>query len=668
MRIGNYPEGTDIALLNTIYHFPTMIGEHQWTDGSIDLIVKDNRTGEKFLETIENPNYEYYIINPDIYVDHNYFFIEEEKATKQVVPYKSLLKDIANKTGNLEFYMDNIHNKNRGNNLNLHTCQRIMCSDSNIEDHYRFLFSKEYLNQFGPITKSYFDIEVDSINAKGDFVEPGECPVNAITIIDDKTYMVHTFLLRNPDNPLIQEFEDSVGEGLYEELKQFVIEHVGGEQKAAKFKVDLLNFRMHFFDDEKNLIKTFFDYVNEIKPDFVLAWNMAFDVPYLIARIKALGDNPVNYMCHPDFKYKEAKYIIDVVNYNEPAERNDFAKISSYSVWLDQLIQFASRRKGRSAIASFRLDYIGEITCGVRKYDYKHITSNLAKLPYLDFKTFVFYNVMDTICQYCIENTVNDIGNVYNNVLVNNTRYSKAYRQTVYLKNRAIKSFYNKGLIMGNNVNKNTPKVKFPGAFVSDPTHNNDNAKIRINGRPVSIYDNLDDFDYKALYPSITSEFNMAPNTIIAHLTIPEIVNEFENRFNRDAIKYKREGQFMEDLQSHVWLEFFHRWFKLASYREMYDDVIEYYSKIKLPVGDLQIHDQYGRIPVFKKVPINPTKDAFIKIRNCDDNNLYNGNKDIQIVPFNFADAKVNFFKDLFDRFSKNPYQYKGDVVDAVNV
>ena len=123
---------------------------------------------------------------------------------------------------------------------------------------------------------------------------------------------------------------------------------------------------------------------------------------------------------------------------------------------------------------------------------------------------------------------------------------------------------------------------------------------------------------------------------------LPEIVNEFENRFNRDAIKYKREGQFMEDLQSHVWLEFFHRWFKLASYREMYDDVIEYYSKIKLPVGDLQIHDQYGRIPVFKKVPINPTKDAFIKIRNHDDNNLYNGNKDIQIVPFNFVDAKVN--------------------------
>ena len=200
-------------------------------------------------------------------------------------------------------------------------------------------------------------------------------------------------------------------------------------------------------------------------------------------------------MCHPDFKYKTANYYIDERNINEFAERGDKAMISAYSVYLDQLIHFASRRKGRSAIANFRLDYIGEITCGVKKLDYKHITTSLAKLPYKDYKTFVFYNIMDTIVQYCIENKVNDIGNAYNNVLLNNTRFDKIYRQTVYLHNRAIKSFYNSGLIMGNNCNKDNTKVPFPGAFVSDPRLNSDYSKMTINGKPVSVFNNLNDFD-----------------------------------------------------------------------------------------------------------------------------------------------------------------------------
>ena len=53
----------------------------------------------------------------------------------------------------------------------------------NIEDHYRFRFNNLYKNEPCKITKSYFDIEADTINMMGDFPEPGECPINAITII-----------------------------------------------------------------------------------------------------------------------------------------------------------------------------------------------------------------------------------------------------------------------------------------------------------------------------------------------------------------------------------------------------------------------------------------------------------------------------------------------------
>ena len=146
----------------------------------------------------------------------------------------------------------------------------------------------------------------------------------------------------------------------------------------------------------------------------------------------------------------------------------------------------------------------------------------------------------------------------------------------------------------------------------------------------------------------------MGPNTIIAHLTIPEIVYEFENRFKRDSVKYKREGQFMEDLQSHVWLEFFHRWFHLASYGEMYDDVIEYYTRIKNAYGKLNIHKPNGRISPFEKVPYkNNRKNAFIKIKSEDDDKLYKGEKKIIIPTFEFND-KFKTFNDIYEYYQTN--------------
>ena len=111
-RIGNYKKGSNLTLLNTIYHRPTKLADGKYSSDSIDLIIKDVDTDEKFLETIENPTYNYFTINDNVYVDHNLFFIEKEKCTEHSVPFRDLLKDIAKRTGNLEFYKNNIYNIN----------------------------------------------------------------------------------------------------------------------------------------------------------------------------------------------------------------------------------------------------------------------------------------------------------------------------------------------------------------------------------------------------------------------------------------------------------------------------------------------------------------------------------------------------------------------------
>ena len=191
LQIGNYPLQYDLSLLQTIYHRPNR-SKNSYTDipDSMDLVIKDNVTGEKFIETIENPEYTWYRIKNEVFVDYNLAFIEKEKCDEITVPYRKLLKSIAEATGNETFFDNNAENGDYRNNQRLHEHVRVMGSDMNIEDFYRFQFGESYKNAFGPINKSYLDIEVDSRTAKGDFVEPGECPINAVTFIDDRTQTV----------------------------------------------------------------------------------------------------------------------------------------------------------------------------------------------------------------------------------------------------------------------------------------------------------------------------------------------------------------------------------------------------------------------------------------------------------------------------------------------
>lgn len=579
--INGYPLNSDITVMNTIYEFPHKDPETGKTEDDYMLIIyKDNKTGQKHHQFIYKPEFDFYKLKSEYYKDYNLFIAEKEKTEKITCRYRDLTKTIAEVTGNEEFFYSNIESGNYKNNQELHTLPNILFSDTNVEDRYRFMFDLDYQNNICPITKAYFDIEVDTIDMAGDFPEMGECPVNAISCIIEENNKLCVFLLRNQNNDLIQKFEDNINADLFNELKEFIIENVGGMSKAIKYGVDNLNIEFRFFDDEIKLIRDFFRFVNYNEPDFLLAWNMAFDIPYLFQRIINLGYLPSNIMCHKDFEKKVAKIFLDQRNADVFAERCDKYTITAYTVYLDQLIQFASRRKGQSAFKSMKLDDIGNVIAGVRKLDYSHITRDLSKLPYLDYKTFVFYNIMDTIVQKCIESKTGDIDYIFGKCVVNNTRYDKGHRQTVYLTNRGAKEFYNQGFIIGNNVNRHNDTIPYPGALVGNPRHNSDYLKLKQNGEILNIGDNMVDFDYKSLYPSIDRENNAAPNTQIGKLIIKDKIYKLENPFHSEF--YYRGGKFMMDYASGNYLEFGKRWFNLASIRDFMEDCIEYFTRYRM--------------------------------------------------------------------------------------
>lgn len=611
--IPKYPHGYDLSILNTSYHKSMKLQDGTYTKDFMMILYKDNVTGKKEHCIIYEPTYIFYKLKDgaDVDVSHNLFYIEKDKVEPVECKAKILLKTIAEITGNMEFFKDNANSGNYFANRALHTIPSIFSSDTNLEDHYRERFSREYVNKKTTINKAYFDIEVDTIDIQ-DMPEMGECPVNAITLIDDASGTLTTFLLRNAQNPLIEEFEtifaeESTREAFFEEMREFIKENVSGEEKYKKFNLDQLKFTFNFYDVEAHLIIDFFRVVNKLRPDFLLAWNMAFDIPYLIERCNVLGLNPADVLCCPEYEEKYCNYYVDNEHIMEYELRGDYYDIASDTIYIDLLIQFASRRKGQGAFPNFKLDTAANIITdgAVRKLNYSHITSNLSLLPYKDFKTFVLYNIMDVVAEKAIEETTHDINFIYQSCRDYNTRYSKGHRQTVYLTNLTRKFFYENGYILGNNVNTGV-SVKYPGAMVGDPTHNSDYSKMKDDyGQVYNLVNNADDFDYKALYPNTADQHNTAPDTIIGKIFIDNKVNPAENPYHN--AQYDRGGQFLEDLVTDNPLEFGKRWLHFGNVYEVLEDIDEYFN-INPPQYQTKLYSEDGLVIPFNIHPDSPNR------------------------------------------------------------
>lgn len=614
--IDGYSDGSDITIMNCFYQYAMKDENGNRMKDYLIIVFKDNKTGMKHHKIIYQPDYTFYKTKEDA-PSYNQLFIEKDKVEPVTCKYSSLLKTIATMTGNTEFYMSNIQTGQSRENEKLHTLPEIFASDSSIEDYYRKLFGSKYTNNITKLSKAYFDIEVETRYMSGDFVQMGECPINAISFLDEGHKVIHSFLWRDKRNKLVEEFENEMLFNIFTEsdIKAFIQDKIGGYKQYKRFHLDEYRIDVQFFDNEIDLLNEFYGTVYAYDPDFVMSWNgSAFDIEYIMARIRELGWEPADIMCDQTWELRQVKNYVDQKNLSNFAERGDYTFISGNPIWIDQMIQYASRRKAKiGSFSSFKLDDIGELTAGVHKLDYSHITSNIAMLPWLDYKTFVLYNIFDVIVEKCIENKCNDMEYIFAKALMNNTSYKKIHRQTVYLINRMNKEFDKMGYIIGNNVNKwNEQPDKFQGALVGDPTHLTDYSLMKINSTPIKIAETDQDFDYKSLYPSIDLENNIAPNTQIGKIIIEEQVYNNENRYGND--KYERGGEFIENLVCDNIILFAHRWFRLANFKEMLSDIDEYYKLNFAPLSSYNylfsdyvlVDGNYVTCPVQYTPVINP--------------------------------------------------------------
>jgi DNA polymerase elongation subunit (family B) len=561
-------------LLNVIYH---PVKKDRDNHDYLDIIYKDVPTGEKRLKTIEDPEMDIYFTKEEhANYTYNKAFLPLNETEKVRCKYRYLINTIAKHGGDqwVNFVKDCYNRRNGYEAKNVHKYPYVFGSDYDIENWYRIWYYINYKSDTPkPITKLYLDIEVDTKDYDG-FPKNGECPINVITIVDEIEMTSYTFFLRNEHNPQIEEFENNIKNFKHELSDKF-------DEAYGK-----INYKFYVYDNEIELVKDVFKLINTVKRDFLLIWNLSFDIPYIIARLNMLGvDNPEEILCHNDFKVKEMYFYKDKKNF-KIANKGDYFKISSYTIFLDQMIVYAGIRKGRSELRSHALSYVAQVEIQDEKLDYSE-ESDLVVLIYTNYKKFIMYNIKDVLLQLGIERKTQDVENIYLRAYATATGYNKIFKPTIFLKNKAYIEYYDDGCIIGNNVNvmygtqddllnpdQDTDDDKFEGAIVGDPELN-EHTGIKLFGkRSKYIYDNIADQDFASMYPSIIITYNVGPNTLIGKLIIDkDIANVYNDILNKPFDETNDKGkEFIDNYLIRNYGMMGNKWFNLPTINDLITD------------------------------------------------------------------------------------------------
>ena len=580
------------------------------------VIWKDLDTNEKHLQVIPEPMMDIYFEKPEAR-NHKYNknYARLEDVDKKTVKYKDIIYAIVDDMGDIgRQKLQNCFNSGNYSALKeFYIYPYVYGADYDVRVWYRYKWLESFDNDRPkPITKGFLDIEVDSLESVG-LPDPLYNPIDLVTIIDTTTKTSYTFALIGVDCVKKDETKLSGKELEKEYERRKMYEHRMSQQDYWSSHVGELNqeahkmfdesypgmeYKFYFYKDERKLLVHLFQLINALKLDFICVWNISFDIPYIIGRLQTLGLNPSDVMCHPDFPVKECWFKKDTINF-AVKNKSDFFHCSSYTVFTDQMINYAAIRKGQSELRSNKLTYIAKKEIGDEKLNYSE-DGNIKTISYNNYLLYILYNIKDVLLQTGIEKRTTDLETYYITSYKNLTPYESEFKQTVKLRNVQYQSFMSQNLVPGENVNgfmyNNREKeedddgdddVGFEGALVGNPLLINEFGDYLFGHRTNSIFKYSIDFDMSAFYPSTIRALNIDPSTLIFKMildssqydvrggSIPfhgitdtQIVKKNGDSFTGDIAK-----EVMDNFQTKNYLSMGYKWLNLPSVNDVYNEL-----------------------------------------------------------------------------------------------
>ena len=509
------------------------------TDDYLYLIWKDMDNDEKYMQAIKEPKMDIYFEKPE-YRSHLYNknYADIDTVEKKTVIYKNIIYEIANDIGDAgkQKLNDCFTTRNYKGLKEFMMYPYVYGADYDIRVWYRYKWMKSFDNDRPKkLSIGFLDIEVDTLESTG-FPDPIFDPIDLVTFIDITHNNSYTFILVDREC----RSNDKLKNELYEtrhETENYYLNNIEKLKKEAHKKFDEsypdMNYNFYFYKDEIKMLSHLFQLINQLKLDFVGVWNISFDIPYIINRIESLGYDPKDIMCHPDFPVKECYFKKDMINF-AVKNKSDFFKISSYTVFFDQMIVYAAIRKGQQELRSNKLTYIAKKEIGDEKLDYSE-EGSLKTLGYRNWLMYVLYNIKDVLLQKGIEERTTDVYTYYFTSYQNITPYENEFKQTVKLRNVQYLFYLDNDMVPGQNVNAilyngrlNSEKddeddedSKFEGALVGNPLLIDNFGMKLFNHNSNNIFAYSIDMDMSAFYPSTIFEMNIDPSTLIFKMILP---------------------------------------------------------------------------------------------------------------------------------------------------
>ena len=606
----------NLMLVNVLYHRGNK--DTQYKD-CIDIIYKDTRTGERYLNTIEEPAIIAYLVKEE-YRDYNYHkeYIEIDKCSRHLVPIKRIPDWIAKQAG--PEYI-NWLKYNRCNNYsavqNIHKWRYVFGTD--IDPRAFYISQWRQFREKGRFSDDNLILNVGAADIETDakkldtFASHGEVPVLCATFIDEHARTSHTVYYRAKDNmEQISKFEKNIDKFVKKCHDEF-------DESYGKF-----DYLFYGYDDELTMIKDYFTIKNSSSCDVIMYWNMKFDFNFLYDRIIALGGDPIDIICDPAFKYKDAYYKHDRKNF-QIINKRDFVTTSTFHQYIDQMLLYAQTRKGIVTLRSSKLNVIAKSEIKDSKLDYSE-ENNIRDFPYINYEKYILYNIKDVLLQIGIERKTGDIQSLYANSYLTCTPYDSVFSRTKLLTNNEYHEYLEMGLIPCNNNNihygadkEDKTEMTFDGALVGDTKllDGSLSGELILGKRSNKIFSSVIDFDYRAMYPYAKITHNIGPSCLIAKLLVNETVSDLAKLVNKalaernnknddtdetrdefeyiedDAVEIDDQGSaFLDDYQTGDILSMCSRWFNLPTV----DDMVEIINKdrnIQTKVDDKSGDDYY---------------------------------------------------------------------------
>lgn len=523
----------------------------------------------KQIDVEEDPKYTFYVTKPEFKkeITKQVNYIEMSKVDPVTVRFDDLMYNAAKASGQIPFFQACLSNGKFRELRNINKDRHLHLTDMDLPDYKtrQWLDRNRHNIALLPITKAFYDIEVDTLGHQGfPEAELAPCPVAMISYIYQPTMTIHQFLLRNPKNKSQMEFLEQLVEHR-EDYAAMLIEEMNEVDPNAKTeyaKVKALKF--HIYDDEMDLIRNFFNLVKRDKADFVAAWNAGFDMVTLKTRILQRKVNPAKIMCPVDFPYQSVWVEQDAFS-TDFRKRNTKLEVAGYSQFVELQESFAKIRATMGQRESYALDAI-LLDEGIEgKFEYE---GSISEAMHIDYEGFMKYSVYDSFRLYQLEAQNNDIDLLYEMGLMTATRFSKVMTKTTSIRNFAAMLLEKDGFMLSNNHNRlkdEEEKVKFKGAFVALPELM-DHVGVEIGNdgmRSNRIIENVVDEDLTAMYPNIILSGNIDADTMIGKIMcedrpdlddhIPNLLAEADYlRIGHDLLGMPNFDEIVENIEDYL--------------------------------------------------------------------------------------------------------------------